>query len=194
MTEIINDNDYWVILASVGEVDDVEYNEIGTFYGISESGKPMFEEICDVSGRTEVRYSSLAAAEAECKKIASLLQLELEFNEEVFIMPMHYEDEELVKEADGQDVQISYHFKDLTGSIVVWWRWVTHVGYCRDFLELKELTGYEDCHDESLLVKKDHVYRPQCSLLFTAEEVASMEKEGTLIQNIRNIQRSLEVE
>lgn len=176
--------EYWTISGFTGYVDDPIDNDMGEFCGYSDSGEPLF--VCD-GEKTKKRYSSLTAAESECKKIASALQPNLEFNVGVSIVPVHHyhEDGDWEKEVEGDDFYIQYKYKDLTGCIVVFWRWLTHIGYCRSFVDVKEVCKYDECHDDSLLIEVDHVGSLQCSLLFTAEEVERMEKDGVLWQKVR---------
>lgn len=177
--------DYYTLAAGYGVVDDNEYNDGGEYYGNDDEGNPLFSGLDSVDGKELQKYSTLADAEKVQHDIVSSLQTTIEFNEEVNVdIIRHYrEDGEWYEEADGEFKTATYQWKDITGAYVVKWSWKTHVGYCRHFYEVFQVTEFDKCHDESLLVEEDATFVPQCSLLFTAEEVKKMEADGSLQEN-----------
>lgn len=47
---------------------------------------------------------------------------------------------------------IGYNFRDLTGSVLVRWKWVNYIQGTREYLGLEVVSDKDDIHDESLLV------------------------------------------
>lgn len=177
--------DYYTIEASTGAVDDCEYNPMGDYYGNDEEGKPLFDGIDHVDGKELQKYSTLAEAVKVRHDIVLSLQATIGFNEETYVSVVRHSREagEWYTEFE-EDEAATYQWKDITGAYVVTWSWETHVGYCRKFIELNQVSKFDAIHDDSLLVEEDYVYRPQTSLLFNAEEVEKMEADGTLMQNL----------
>ena len=65
----------------------------------------------------------------------------------------------------------NYDFdKSIEGAIIVVWSWRTHVGYAREFKELRYAT-YDET--EKMLTKEDRIFVPQVDIVMTADEVAN---------------------
>lgn len=65
----------------------------------------------------------------------------------------------------------NYDFdKSIEGSIIVVWSWHKHVGYAREFKELRYAT-YDET--EKMLTKEDRTFVPQVDIVMTANEVAN---------------------
>lgn len=65
----------------------------------------------------------------------------------------------------------NYDFdKSIEGSIIVVWSWHKHVGYAREFKELRYAT-YDET--EKMLTKEDRTFVPQVDIVMTADEVAN---------------------
>lgn len=142
------------------DVDSDSYNECMLFHGdLTE------EEILDVSGFEEMAdfeealrepYSTNPRrknyGEDEKKAVAAFIQQEY--------------DETL------EDIECAnYDFnKSIEGSIIVVWAWEKHIGYAREFKELRYAW-----HDETerMLAKEDRTFVPQVDVVMTKEEVES---------------------
>ena len=72
-----------------------------------------------------------------------------------------------------------YEYKKLEGSILVFWSWQQHVGYCRKFEEVRY--AYSD-EDEKICIKEDRVFHTQCDVLCEASEL-----EGLSREEVRNL-------
>lgn len=65
----------------------------------------------------------------------------------------------------------NYDFdKSIEGAIIVVWSWHKHVGYAREFKELRYAT-YDET--EKMLTKEDRTFVPQVDIVMTADEVAN---------------------
>ena len=65
----------------------------------------------------------------------------------------------------------NYDFgKSIEGAIIVLWSWHQHIGYAREFKELRYAT-YDET--EALLTKEDRVTAVQVDIVMTADEVAN---------------------
>lgn len=142
------------------DVDSDLYNECMLFHGdLTE------EEILDVSGFEEMAdfeealrepYSSNPNrknyGEDEKKAVAAFIQQKC--------------DETL------EDIECAnYDFnKSIEGAIIVVWAWEKHIGYAREFKELRYAW-----HDETerMLTKEDRTFVPQVDVVMTKEEVES---------------------
>ena len=69
---------------------------------------------------------------------------------------------------------VEYEYKNLEGSILVFWSWQTYVGYCRKCVEIRYAYSNEN---ESICIKKDKVNHTQCDVLCSAEELEGQSKE-----------------
>lgn len=167
---------YWVITAGIGEVD-TEHNDLGLYCGM-DKGKPIFAGVHD---DRLLRYGSESEAKSQIEKLREYYEKTLDFNESIAIATIRYEwvDGSWEQDEVENDIVIDYQFKDLTGAVVVVWSWETHVGYARKFIELRTVSEFNSCHDESLLVPVDYTNRPQASLLFTADEAENLIEDDT---------------
>lgn len=67
----------------------------------------------------------------------------------------------------------NYDFdKSIEGAIIVVWSWHKHVGYAREFKELRYAT-YDET--EKMLTKEDRTFVPQVDIVMTKEEVEACE-------------------
>lgn len=69
----------------------------------------------------------------------------------------------------------NYEYKNLSGAVVVCWRWMTYIGYCREILEIRDATTDET---EEILIPVDRTYEPQFSVLVTSEERDGLDAEA----------------
>lgn len=67
-----------------------------------------------------------------------------------------------------------YEYKKLEGSILVFWSWQQHVGYCRKFEDVRY--AYND-EDEKMCIKEDRTYNTQCDVLCEAGELEGLSRE-----------------
>ena len=92
---------------------------------------------------------------------------------------------EIIQENGSMDdieyFYVTYDYKKLEGSILVFWSWQTYVGYCRKCEEIRY--AYYD-EDEKICIKEDRTYRTQCDVLCTAEELEGLSKDD--IMNLVN--------
>ena len=92
---------------------------------------------------------------------------------------------EIIKDNGSMDdieyFYVHYDYKNLDGSILVFWSWQKHVGYCRKCEEIRYAYYNED---ERICIKEDKVFRTQCDVLCTAEELEGLSKDD--IMNLVN--------
>lgn len=178
---------YYTVIAAIGEVDDVEYNDMGGYCYMKKDGVPLFSRFDRIGKQFIQRYNTEEEAKKQLAKIQKYYQEHIDFNEEVYICTIrHYmEDGELYEDDGENEVQVSYQFKDITGAVVVRWSWETHIGYAQKFYEFFQVSKFDACHDESLLVEENYVGRPQFSLIFSAEEAKELEKNGIYYERLK---------
>lgn len=88
----------------------------------------------------------------------------------------HFDEAESLATYDWAIRIIRPDYEPIEDGILVYWSWVQHVGYAREFKKL------EYCLDRDPLICKptDKVYVPQCSLLVSPSEVQSCKSASEL--------------
>ena len=73
---------------------------------------------------------------------------------------------------DNESIECAnYDFnKSQEGAILIFWSWVTHIGYARKCLKIRRADSNDT---EAILTKQDKTFVTQCDILLTAEEVAA---------------------
>ena len=71
---------------------------------------------------------------------------------------------------DFDDVSeyVDYDYPSVEGALLVVWRWERHIGYARNFVEMRWGVAGET---EELCVEQDKVFAPQVSVLCTKDEL-----------------------
>lgn len=81
--------------------------------------------------------------------------------------------EECYNDWDDTVKEVSYSYPSVQGAILVIWGWERYVGYSRMIHEIRYGMQGED---ESICCPIDHIYRPQASVIATAEEIEGLSK------------------
>lgn len=81
--------------------------------------------------------------------------------------------EECYTDWDDTVKEVSYSYPSVAGAILAIWGWERYVGYSRMIHEIRYGIQGED---ESICCPIDHTYRPQASVIATAEEIEGLSK------------------
>ena len=81
--------------------------------------------------------------------------------------------EECHNDWDDTVKEVTYSYPSVAGAILVIWGWETYVGYSRMIHEIRYGMQGED---ESMCCPIDRIYRPQTSVIATAEELKGLSK------------------
>ena len=73
-----------------------------------------------------------------------------------------------------ESIDVTYDYKSVEGALLVFWSWNRYIGYARDLQEIRE--GYYS-EDETLCIKKDKVFVPQCDVLIEKQELEGLSKQ-----------------
>lgn len=184
--EVADKLPYYTVVAYTYNIDDEDNGtDLGDFCGMAD-GEPRF----DIEPHTDMKVRKFYTEDKAKECLAELKEYyssRMDFNRAIFLATQfHYhEDGEWAVDSVDNNETIEYQFKDLSGAVVVRWSWVTYIGYARKFDEVYHVSEFDANHDESLLVAKDGVGRPQFSLIFTAEEVEELKNNGTYESRLR---------
>lgn len=86
----------------------------------------------------------------------------------------NYDDAIACADFTDKNEMISYSYPSVEGALLVCWHWDRYIGYARELREIR--FGYYG-ETEEMCIETEKVFRPQWSVLATAEELEGMTDE-----------------
>lgn len=149
------------------------YPQITTLVG--DTKKIFFDQT-----EAESYYNQLKSMKpcGKCPIQIDWMEAELE-SDEILGITNHESLKELIEDADfdfKEDYVVWPEYKSVEGSVIVVWAWDTHVGYAREFKELR-LGRYDETEEDLITGNEDRIFRPNLEVVLEAEEVEGLTKE-----------------